>query len=243
MRTLLNNKTMSEISKWYDDYTARQEKVGINARHKSIHNWLLKFGLNKSDSVLEIGCGIGTQTELLLEYLDSNSKVLALDISQKSIEMAKERCSAFKNAEFRASDIIENPVNGQYDVILLPDVIEHIPIDQHPVLFQRLREVVKDSGSVVLHFPQPYYQDWCNVHTPEKMQILDQAIYLDQLVGDSFSAGFHISYLEVYSIWMNPGEYQIVKLSPTLTDYNFEIKVIKPGLAKRGINKIKRIIK
>lgn len=234
---------MSKISDWYNDYADRQAEVGINARHKSIHDWMLKFGLQKEHSVLEVGCGIGTQTELLLEYLSPSTKVKAVDISERSIEMAKERCKAHKNVEFATFNIIEEQLNETYDVILLPDVIEHIPLELHPQLFKSLRSLLKETGFIVLHFPQPYYQDWCNVHVPEKMQILDQAVHIDKFVKDSYGAGFYIGHLEMYSIWVQPGEYQIVKLLPIKKENHFEVIVTKQGVVERGINKIKRILK
>ncbi len=35
-----------------------------------------------------------------------------------------------------AGDVLELDVGGSYDVIVLPDVIEHIPLELHEALFQ-----------------------------------------------------------------------------------------------------------
>ena len=58
-----------KLVEYYDEYVGRQKNVGINKRHISILNKLKQSGLKNSDSVLEIGYGIGTFTALLIENL------------------------------------------------------------------------------------------------------------------------------------------------------------------------------
>lgn len=56
---------MDDIKKFYDEYTVKQVRVGINHRHLSIQRFLERFGLIKNSKVLEVGCGIGTVSELM----------------------------------------------------------------------------------------------------------------------------------------------------------------------------------
>ena len=92
---------MSDVEKFYDEFADKQEDAGINRRHVSIDNWLTEFGLKTNHQVLEIGCGVGTQTELLAKRLNEGS-ITACDISSESVKRAESRLNGFSNAKFIA---------------------------------------------------------------------------------------------------------------------------------------------
>lgn len=201
------------VKEFYDEFAEQQQSHGVNRRHHSIMGWLKKFGLQPDHEVLEIGCGIGTLTGLLCEYV-STGKVHAVDISPKSIEIAKQQLANHKHLSLQAVDICESPIPGSFDRIVLPDVIEHIPIDLHPTLFKHCFEALKDNGVVIIHIPEPYYLE--HVRADEslrtKMQIVDQSIYAHQLANDTYNAGFMIQHLESYALHETPFDYQVIAL-------------------------------
>ncbi len=215
---------MSKVADYYDDYTVRQQKIGINNRHLSIQNWLEKFGLKKTDDVLEIGCGIGTQTKLLAEYLNPTSRIVANDISPKSIEIGKTSLSNHKNIEWIAADVIQYNLQGKFDVVVLPDVIEHIPIEQHFELFKKIRSVLKPTGFVLIHIPNPYFLQWCHQTRPETLQVIDQPIYTNLLTANTYPNGFYIHFLETYSIWKENCDYQAIVLKCVRADLTYHEK-------------------
>jgi len=60
-----------QVAEFYDQYSSQQGKIGVNIRHRSILKRLVKLGLSKNSSILEIGCGIGTLTSLLVKNAGS----------------------------------------------------------------------------------------------------------------------------------------------------------------------------
>lgn len=230
-----------KVADWYDEFTVRQIKMGINARNKSIQNWLLKFGLKKEHNVLEIGCGIGTQTQLLAEYLNSDNQITAIDISPKSIQIAQDRYPNFKGINWIAADFVTYNMEKKFDVILMPDVLEHIPVDQHKQLFGNIRKVLKKNGFVLIHIPQPYYQEWVWKNRPELMQVIDQSIYTNVLANDVYSNDLYIWHLETYSIWQAQGDYQVIVLKPNRDDIDYS--EIPPTFAKKVKGKLKWYLK
>jgi trans-aconitate 2-methyltransferase len=231
---------MSNVAKYYDGFSDRQQRAGINLRHKSVLNWLKAFGLKSSDRLLEIGCGIGTVTELLCETL-SEGQVVANDLSEKSIEIAKKNLSRFHNVTCFAGDFLESTVKGTFDVVLLPDVIEHIPIDQHAELFKRIASVLKPEGMVVIHIPDPYFLAWRHTQESQKnsLQIIDQSIYTDELVKAVYPAGLYIEHLQSYSLHVENNDYQIIRLRK-LREKSYPPVNRKSSIANRVLNKIKR---
>lgn len=201
-------KNSKEIKEYYNEYSIRQKKTGVNQRHKSILSKLINFGLKPHHSVLEIGCGIGTQSGLILNQLSKSGKLNAYDLSDKSIEIAKSIYNKYSNATFTAADVTEIELTGEYDVIVLPDVIEHIPIEKHTILFSKLHKVLKPEGFMFIHIPFPFYQDWLHKNDPKLLQIIDQPIHLPELAAALFENDFFIKEMCSYTIYTKPYDYQ-----------------------------------
>lgn len=202
-----------DIANFYDDYTSKQKKTGVNGRHRTIMKRLKQFGLQPHHRVLEIGCGIGTVTGLLAAYLNKG-QVVGADISPKSIEMAKQNLKKFGNAEFVVSDMSSFSHTSKFDVVLLPDVLEHIPIEQHPNLFKVIRENIHEGSFVAINLPNPYYLDWARVHKPELLQIIDQSVYSNLLIPNVYANDMYLFHLECYSLFTNDSNYQWIVLKP-----------------------------
>lgn len=203
----------ADVSAFYDELVDRQTRVGVNLRHRAIAAWLLRFGLRPDNDVLELGCGVGTVTELVSEELPQGS-ILGVDLSPRSIATAQQRLISHENARFVAADVVNADIDGQYDVVLLPDVIEHIPLEQHDALFARIASWVKPNGFVLLHYPNPHHLEWCQVNNPENLQIVDQPIHADVLLANAYRYGLYLSYYERYSIWIREGDYVVAVLRP-----------------------------
>lgn len=232
---------MTKVSEYYDEYTKHQSNIGVNKRHRTIMEWLNKFGIQSNMKVLEIGCGIGTLTSLLAPAL-SSGELMANDISPKSVEIAKKNLSAYSNIEFVTGDMVTLAVNKQFDLIVMPDVLEHIPMDSHAVLFAKLAKLLKPEGFIFIHIPNPNYQVWANQHTPELQQIIDQAVDTEHLTRCIYPHGLYLHFLSTYSIWLENGDYQAIVIKK-VTEKNYpEIIPPVPPLAKRLLNRLKRIV-
>lgn len=208
-----------DISNFYDSYTVRQNKSGVNTRHRIIMQRLKKAGLKDTHKILEVGCGIGTLTGLLAKYCSSGS-VLAVDISPKSIEVAKYTYGSFKNLSFLLSDMSDFKSEIKFDFIVLPDVLEHIPLEQHKQLFHTLSQNLSSNGKIAINIPHPHYLEWAHINRPDLLQIIDQPLHTNLLVPNIYGAGLFIQKLESYSISTNPEDYQwIIVKHPEKTNY------------------------
>jgi 2-polyprenyl-3-methyl-5-hydroxy-6-metoxy-1,4-benzoquinol methylase len=103
----------------------------------------------KGKKVLEIGCGIGTDT---INFARSGAEVTAVDVSEKSLDLAKKRAEVFglqhriqfycANAEELSSIV---PVSD-YDLVYSFGVIHHTP---HPEkVLEQIRLYVKPGTKV-----------------------------------------------------------------------------------------------
>ncbi len=201
-----NELNKEKIVNFYDNFKNHQKKLGINIRHRTILKKLKKCGLKRDSKVLEIGCGIGTVSHLILKSID-RGKFVGVDISPQSIEMAKKFNSKFQQSKFVVSDMRDFSSDLKFDFIVLPDVLEHIPIDQHADLFQTISRVSTENAIIVINIPEPYTLDWTRRNAPEKLQILDQSLSALDLCNHAYAVGYYLYSLTPYGLQFKHEEY------------------------------------
>lgn len=226
---------------YYDGYAARQVRVGINERHRAIQRWLKQFGLRPGMDVLEVGCGVGTQTELIAADLRDQGRLLAVDLSPRSIDLARARLSGRANVEFLAADAVELDLDRVFDVIVMPDVIEHIPLEGHLRLFANVRKWLRDTGFVLIHMPNPFFLEWLHGHRRDLLQIVDQPIFTETLLASTEPNGLYIHYLDTYSIWVSECDYQVVVLKARRAQ-DFNLASPPPSFRTRASAAMQRIV-
>ena len=233
---------MIEVENFYDNFSEKQLATGINKRHISIYNWCIKFGLQRNSKILEIGCGIGTFTELIAKYCISGS-IHAYDISKKNIEIATKRLLSYPNVTPKKGDATVKKFKSKFDFIILPDVLEHIPLEKHKKLFKSLEESLSDKGLIIIHIPNPGYLQWCHKNTPETLQVVDQPLFTNLLTESIYTNKLYIHYLKTYSIWIDNCDYQIIVLKKEIKKDYKDIPPVQLPLNKRIINKLKNLTK
>lgn len=204
-----------DAGEFYDQYVDRQTAVGVNDRHRAILGWLRRSGLQPDDRVLEIGSGVATVTCLLVEALGPRGSVVGIDLSPRSIDLARERLASFDNVRLIAGDVLEADIEGPFDVVVLPDVIEHIPLDDHYALFERVANWLSPNGFALLHYPNPHYLEWRHEHEHGNLQIIDQPVHADALLSNTYPHGLHLDFLATYSIWIRECDYVVAVLRPS----------------------------
>ena len=108
-----------------------------------------EFSRWKGKRVLEIGCGIGTDT---INFARHGAEVTAVDLSEKSLEIARQRARVFgleERIRFYRADAEQLahfvPVEP-YDLVYSFGVIHHTPCPDR--VLEQLRKYVKPGGTV-----------------------------------------------------------------------------------------------
>ena len=198
--------TSRNVSGFYDDYVVEQQKVGINDRIYHLYKKMRLLGLHSRSNVLELGCGIGSLTYLLSRTI-KGGQIEAVDISPKSIEYAKHRLNK-PNINFYVHDIVRHvPHLSQFDFITLFDVIEHVPIDQHPALFRNLSGICGLNTTILINIPNPEYISYDMKYNATALQVIDQPLPLSLIINNFESNGLQVVLFETYSIWVE-NDYQ-----------------------------------
>jgi len=203
--------TSASISEYYDSHaTGVQERVGVNIRHRAIMRRLLRAGLRSNHHVLEIGCGVGTLTGLLAKQVTSGS-IMGADISAKAVELARAKFSTSGHVSFQVNDMSNFQDARRFDMIVLPDVLEHIPLETHDSLFRTLAEHLAPDGRVCVNIPDPYALDWLRRERPEALQILDQSLAIEEMTTRAAQVGLLLQRFERYALWTKEPDYNWIE--------------------------------
>lgn len=120
---------------WSRDITTRKKIVEPHIwKHAEFAKW-------KGKNVLEIGCGVGTQT---LEFLKAGARVDAIDLSSKSVRLTYSRCKA---------EYEQLGISSHFDIgleVFICNAEENLPVCHDP----RGYDLIYAFG-VLHHSPNP----------------------------------------------------------------------------------------
>jgi trans-aconitate 2-methyltransferase len=215
-------KTREEVKEFYEKFTKTliRDRIFPNPRHYKIITFLKKILSERQiGSALEIGCGIG----ILSEYISNKvSKVVSIDISEENIIFAK---ATVKNVEFHRADFLDFPADENYDLITLFDVLEHFPKAKHPQVFQKIQEFSNENSVIAITIPDADFLSYIRKHHPEKLQVVDESIYFDELKKIIDDSKFEILKYEKYGIDYD-NQYRFYLLGYKKEKYSLERKIM-----------------
>lgn len=207
----------SKVKSFYNKFSQNQLNTGVNLRHYSIFNAVVKAGLKRNHKILEIGCGIGTLTGLLAKYVKKGG-VVATDISDVSIDVAKDRLKSYSNIEYVVTDMQGFTHKDTFDFVVLPDVLEHIPVEQHHALFEAINKLIHDQSKIIIHIPHPKSVEYNIKYAPEKLQVIDQPLSAAKMLEDAYAHHFILDGYVPYSLFNQESDYVLVKLKRDLPE-------------------------
>lgn len=204
-----NNKISEDrqtISSFYNKFKQQQAETGVNLRHYIVFDKCIKAGLKKNHHVLEIGCGIGTFTRLLARFITSGD-IVATDISNESIELAKQSLKSSGKTKFIVSDMRDFNPGSNFDFVVMVDVLEHIPFEQYDQLFGIINANTHGNSVLAMNIPHPDMIRFIRKNHPEMLQIIDNSIEMDFLTQHISKNGFRLTGYKPYCIHNSDNDY------------------------------------
>lgn len=123
--------------------------------HLHLDKEILKKNFDLKDKdVLDFGCGMGNTSLWLAREM--GARVDGFDLDPNHIAVAAELNRKYKipGVAFELRNIIESPVDKEYDFIMLNDVIEHVKEDWIPRILDILINMnLKKGGIIFFSYP------------------------------------------------------------------------------------------
>lgn len=108
---------------WHIDQAAIRYEKGIHPKHRLMdyHRFFVER-LKKGDRVLDIGCGYGA---VAFSMAKAGALVTGIDMDETNLRHARKRYK-HENLKFLLGDIRKDLPDGNFDVIVMSNVLEHI---------------------------------------------------------------------------------------------------------------------
>ncbi|WP_248738052.1 trans-aconitate 2-methyltransferase [Pseudomonas sp. MWU12-2029] len=128
-------------------WSAKQYVAFEDERTRPARDLLAAIPTEEARSVVDIGCGPGNSTELLVERFPG-AKVQGLDSSPDMIDAARKR---LPQLQFEVADIDKWADAGPFDVIFANAVLQWVP--DHGTLLPALAGKLAQGGSLAIQMP------------------------------------------------------------------------------------------
>ncbi len=126
--------------------------IDLETLVQQIHKWT-----PSASSIFEFGCGEGAVVEILTQTFPL-SHITGIDISPRIGRMYQ---GDTQRVVFKQQDIkdfaAENPAS--FDLIIINDVMHHIPWDMHEPILEYVKSALKSGGHLIL-------KDWNRNYSP-----------------------------------------------------------------------------
>lgn len=187
------------------------------ARRNILHTLISQYIPMKIETALDIGSGPGMNVPLIQSYA---KKMTCLDASDIAVAMAQRK---FPDLMVVHGSFPQNVPVGQFDLITMFDVLEHI--EEHSEVLQTARSLLKPGGYLMLTVPAFMFL-WSahDNHVHHKRRYTRKDIY--SLLAD---AGFCIARVSYFNTLLFPAIAGIrllqraFKIRTTKTDFDMEL--------------------
>ncbi len=195
----------TKTAEFYDEFSKKlvSDYISGNPRVKAQLAFFEAIVDKSTKSILVVGCGIGDVTYKLAQKYNF-TKVVGVDISTQNINTAKKLFSG-TNLEFRCLNIITDTLDDKWDLVLFPDVYEHIPTSTRSSLHESLSQILSKNGACAFTCPTVEHQAKLR-KSGEELQIVDEDVTLKDLDKLANDVGARLVFFSYICVWSN-GDY------------------------------------
>src|SRR5260221_14539559 len=103
---------------------------------------LVNLGLTSASSVLDVGCGTGSLTQALFDYLGPQGLYYGTDIGAEAVAFCEKNYRR-PNFHFLRNETTRIPIDGkQFDIIVLFSVFTHLYPQEIRAMLEDLRRLL-----------------------------------------------------------------------------------------------------
>ncbi len=130
-----------------DDYIELMQKLVPNyiAGQKFLCE-LIECDINKSIKVLDLGCGNGVLSEIVLKKFP-NAHVVGFDLTSEMLKSYQIRLEKFQNRfEIIQGNFITDDFRSDYDIVLTGLTLHHLNSEQRKEIFKKIYNSLNSNG-------------------------------------------------------------------------------------------------
>ncbi|MBN1268847.1 MAG: class I SAM-dependent methyltransferase [Kiritimatiellae bacterium] len=189
-----------DLHRFYDDFAGKllKDYVWGNPRVDCQYQFLADAVSPADRDILVVGCGPG-HVGFFLAGRARAARVVASDLSDECIRLGS-RLFRHPRVQYRVLDVIADSINGAFDLMVLPDVYEHIPTVSRGVVHERLGRALRANGRIAITGPTPGHQAMLRAGGGA-LQPVDEDVTLDDLQTFAGAVGGSLTFYRTISVW------------------------------------------
>lgn len=162
-----------------------------NRRHRRVREHLRPLLERNPEAALDVGCGIGLISAWLARRVP---RVVGIDVSPRSIEVCRQ---VHPNGEFHVCNLPEDALpDGPFDLVTFIDVLEHLPLDQVRLVFERVQGVIAETAVIAVNLPSRLFAQKDDI----ERQIIDEAVPVNEIVVAAAAIGMEPLTISRYGV-------------------------------------------
>ncbi|KKP46786.1 MAG: Methylase involved in ubiquinone/menaquinone biosynthesis [Candidatus Woesebacteria bacterium GW2011_GWA1_33_30] len=143
-----NNIIDKNTKNFWNSFTTIYKETLLNSSvYLDKINRIVRFLVNKTGNILDIGFGIG---EIEKRLQTSKLKIHGIDISSVAVKNAKKELKG----TYKIGSIFKIPYTTKsMDFVLALDVLEHIPVNKTFNVYKGISRILKTKGMLIISVP------------------------------------------------------------------------------------------
>ena len=126
------------------------ERILTTPSEEAFREFVLEqLPLRPDDRVLSVGCGPGFETGALAEYVGEAGQITGIDVNERVLDAARERCGDLPQVSFQQGDVTDLPVaDGSFDLAVAKQVLT--AVEDVETALDELRRVLRPGGRLAV---------------------------------------------------------------------------------------------
>ena len=156
----MNEKKSLDSEYFKDVYEANDDPWNFETSEYEAEKYaatILSLPRKHYENVLEVGCSIGVLTQLLAQ---KSTLLLAIDVSEKALDLAAKRCENLSNTTFKKMNFPEELPDESYDLMMISEVAYYLSAADWQFAILGLYERLLPKGNIVLVHWLPVVHDY-----------------------------------------------------------------------------------
>ncbi len=130
-------------------YESVFDKIFIFLRYIILPFYKIERFIPKEGKIIDVGCGHGSFS-VYLALKEKKRRIIGMDLNKKRISAANKASKSIKNVKFFYRDLIKDTCIKRADVIMLIDLLHHIPYKTQKSLIKECYNKLRKSGKIII---------------------------------------------------------------------------------------------
>jgi Trans-aconitate methyltransferase len=142
----MSDSILDEQIKYYRARAQEYDESIAGATDLLASGKMLLLKLGRFDSILELACGTGIWTEILLQM---GNEVTAVDAAPEMLDIARKKLGE-ERIKYQQADLFQWEPTQKYDLVFFANWLSHVPPEALDVFLSKVQQTARPGGWIAM---------------------------------------------------------------------------------------------